>query len=80
MTMKMIQELDRVVLTEDIPEHGLRAGDIGTVVLIHGASKGYEIEFVALDGETIAVVSVFADQVRAIERHEIAHARPIKDR
>jgi hypothetical protein len=37
--MKMIQELETVVLTADLPEYGLRAGDIGTVVLTHG-NKG----------------------------------------
>ena len=33
----MIRELDTVVLTEDLPEHGLKLGDLGTVVLIHTA-------------------------------------------
>jgi hypothetical protein len=73
----MIQELDRVVLTADLPEHDLKAGDVGTVVLMHGQGEGYEVEFVALDGETVAVVSVFASQVRPIERREIAHVRRI---
>jgi len=31
----MINELDDVVLTCDLPEHGLSAGDIGTAVLVH---------------------------------------------
>jgi hypothetical protein len=73
----MIQELDRVVLTADLPEYDLKAGDVGTVVLVHGQGEGYEVEFVTLDGETVAVVSVFASQVRPIERREIAHARRI---
>ena len=71
----MIAELDRVILTEDLPEYGLKAGDIGTVVLIHRDSKGYEVEFVALDGETLAVTTVLASQVRLALRHEIPHAR-----
>ena len=45
----MIQELDSVVLTTDLPEHGLVQGDIGTIVLVHGDGKGYEVEFVTLD-------------------------------
>jgi hypothetical protein len=73
----MIQELDRVVLTADLSGHDLKAGDVGTVVLVHGQGEGYEVEFVTLDGETVAVVSVFASQVRPIERREIAHARRI---
>ena len=61
----MIAELDRVILAEDLPEYGLKAGDIGTVVLIHGEGEGYEVEFTTLDGETLAVTSVFASQVAA---------------
>ena len=61
----MIDELDEVVLTCDLPDHGLAAGDIGTVVLVHGEGKGYEVEFMTLDGETIAVVALRAEQVRS---------------
>ncbi len=74
----MIQELDSVVLQVELPEHGLKTGDIGTVMLVHGHGEGYEIEFVTLGGETIAVVSVFANQIRPVGRHEIAHARRIE--
>ncbi|MFO8099530.1 MAG: DUF4926 domain-containing protein [Salinibacter sp.] len=30
-----MDELDRFVLTEDLPERGLRAGDLGTIVMVH---------------------------------------------
>ncbi|HZQ10543.1 MAG TPA: DUF4926 domain-containing protein [Anaerolineae bacterium] len=73
----MIKELDRVVLTQDLPEHGLERGDIGTIVLVHRGDKGYEVEFITLDGETVAVVSLYPSQVRSIEPHEIAHARAL---
>jgi len=73
----MIKELDRIILKSDLPEHNLKSGDIGTVVLVHGNGDGYEVEFVSLDGETVAVVSLYADQVRPIDRGEIAHARPL---
>ncbi|HLF24818.1 MAG TPA: DUF4926 domain-containing protein [Anaerolineae bacterium] len=74
----MIQELDSVVLTTDLPEHGLKSGDIGTVVLVHRDEAGYEVEFVTLDGETVAVVSVSADRVRSVGEKEIAHARTLE--
>ena len=70
----MIRELDSVILTCDLPEHGLKRGDLGTVVLAH-AAKGYEVEFMTLDGETLAVLSLSKDQLRPIGRREIAHAR-----
>lgn len=72
----MMKELDRAVLTSDLPEYGLSAGDLGTIVLVHG-KEGYEVEFVTLEGETLAVVSLRADQLRAIEPREIAHARAV---
>ena len=74
----MIKELNQIVLKEDLPEQGLQAGDIGTVVLIHQNGKGYEVEFVALDGETIAVISLFANQVRSIKEREIANVRCVE--
>jgi hypothetical protein len=74
----VIRELDRVILTDSLPEHHLVAGDIGTVVLIHGDHDGYEVEFVTLNGETVAVTSVRADQVRPVGR-ELAHARAMSD-
>ena len=73
----MIRELDSVVLTADLPKQGLERGDIGTVVLAHKDGEGYEVEFVTLDGETVAVVSLRASQVRPIAEGEIGHARPI---
>lgn len=73
----MIEELASVVLTTHIPERGLQAGDIGTVVLVHQEGKGYTVEFLTLSGETVAVVTVTADQIRPIRTNEIAHARAL---
>ena len=72
-----IKEHDCVVLTCDLPEHGLSAGDIGTAVLVHRHAAGYEVEFTSLDGETIAVVTLMANQVRAAQTGEIAHVREL---
>ena len=71
----MIRELDEVVLECDLPQYGLKRGDVGTVVLAHGDAAGYEVEFTALDGETIAVTTLSAGQLREVEGSEIAHAR-----
>ena len=35
----MIKELDSVVLTTNLPEHGLSTGDLGTVVLVHEVAR-----------------------------------------
>jgi len=73
----MIRELDLVVLSRDLPEKGLRAGDVGTVVHIHRRGAGYEVEFATLTGETLAVVTLPAGSLRPIGPREIAHARSV---
>ncbi|MBM4032266.1 MAG: DUF4926 domain-containing protein [Planctomycetes bacterium] len=73
----MIREHDRVVLTTDVPEEGLEAGDVGTVVHIYRQGEAYEVEFMTLDGETVAVATLTASQVRPVSRREMTHARPL---
>ena len=73
----MIKELDPVVLTEDLTEHGLQAGDVGWVVMVHRAGAGYEVEFATLTGETVSVVTLPAATVREAQSKEIAHARRV---
>ena len=73
----MIQELERVVLTKDLPEEHLQAGDLGTVVLVHGKGAAYEVEFLTLKGRTLAVVTLEASEVRPIGPGDIPHARKV---
>ena len=70
-----IGELDRIALQTDLPEYDLVAGDIGTVVLVHQNGAGYEVEFCTLTGETVAVATLHAAQVRAVRPSQIAHVR-----
>lgn len=72
----MLRELEPVVLTCDLPELGLERGDVGTIVLVHG-DRGYEVEFLTLTGDTVAVVSLRPDQVRSVGAREITHARVV---
>jgi len=73
----MIRELDPMILVDDLPEYGLQAGDLGTVVHVYPGGKGLEVEFVALNGETLAVVTLLSSQVRPVANREIAHARAV---
>jgi hypothetical protein len=73
----MMSELDVVVLTRDLPDIGLEAGDVGAIAFVHEHGKGYEVEFVTFTGETVAVVTLPADAVRPIREREIAHARVV---
>jgi hypothetical protein len=73
----MIDEHDRVVLTADFPEPGLDTGDVGTVVHIYDEHRAYEVEFVTLHGETVAVITVEDDQLRPVRKQEITQARSL---
>ena len=57
------------VLTVDLPNEVLRAGDVGTVVERHQvpsvAEVGYSVEFFDMTGRTVAVVTVPASNLRA---------------
>jgi hypothetical protein len=71
----MIAEHSIVVLTRDVPDSCLHAGDVGAVVHIHGQGAAFEVEFVDGDGTTIALITLSADDVRPIARGELLHAR-----
>ena len=75
----MIEPFQDVVLLRDVPEHGLRAGDVGVVVEVFSGREsvpaGYMIEFMTLTGETVAVVDVTADHVRPVGERDMPQAR-----
>ena len=73
----MIKEHDRVVLTVPLPSEGLEAGDVGTVVHIHKDGQAYQVEFMTLDGDTAAVATVEAFQLRPVSKRDITHTRQL---
>lgn len=82
---ELLDELDRCVLTEDVPEENLSAGDLGTIVMVHRSGEGnytgpdgYEAEFTYLNGGTRAVASLTPEQVRRTKDDEVARATPAK--
>lgn len=76
----MISEHDRVVLTAPVPKERLEIGDVGTVVHVYQDGKAFEVEFTTLDGQTAAVATVEASQVRPVTSREITHARELTAR
>jgi len=69
------EELDTVVLLHDVEERGLEQGDIGAVVHRYTDADAYEVEFVTGEGETVAVLTLSADEIRPMDQREILHAR-----
>lgn len=71
----MITEHSLAVLDCDPPHEKLNRGDVGTVVHVYEGGRGYELEFVDGGGNTVAMVTVGADDVRPIGTGELLHAR-----
>jgi hypothetical protein len=72
-----IQELARVMLRHDLPDHLLRAGDVGVVVGTYQGGRAYEVEFTSADGETIAVETLTPDQIEPLGGRRILNARTL---
>ncbi len=71
----MIPEHETVALTRTVPEHGLKAGDVGTIVSVHAAANGYVVEFMDFRGNTVAIADLPPDAVRRVHDREVAHVR-----
>ena len=71
------KELDTVVLDRDMPEHGLRRGDLGAVVQIY-EPDGLEVEFVTASGRTQALVTLRVSDVRAVDDQDLISVRTLK--
>jgi len=74
----MIKEHDRIVLKRGIREQGLKTGDVGTVVHVYKDGEAFEVEFVSLYGETVAIATLDASQIRPVQKREITHARLLR--
>ena len=70
-------ELDLVVLQESIVEHGLVAGDVGTVVHGYADGEASEVESVDTQGTTIAVLTLEESAVLPPMAGEILHVRDV---
>lgn len=73
----MFRELDSVILTHDIVEHGLKSGDLGAIVHVYPDGAAYEVEFVTADGKTAALLTLGAADIRPLRGREILHAREL---
>ena len=70
------RELERVVLVREVPDAGLRAGDVGTVVFVYGA-EAVEVEFVTHSGRTQALRTLAVADVRPVGDDDLPAVRPV---
>jgi hypothetical protein len=72
-----IRLLDTIVLDRDLPDQGLKHGDIGAVVELY-EPDGLEVEFVKGSGKTQALVTLKKTDVRLIGDTDILSVRSLK--
>jgi hypothetical protein len=70
-----LHPLDVVVLTHDLPAHGLRTGDLGAVVEVYGPDA-IGVEFVVASGRTKALVTLQLQDLREAGDDDLVTVRP----
>ena len=71
----MIKEHSSVILNKDLADASLHKGDVGIVVYVHRDGKAYEVEFLTISGETVAIKTLEASMIQAVGPKMIPHAR-----
>ena len=73
----------RIAFKTDLPQHGLRSGDVATIVEHHagrpGQEPGYTLEVFNAVGESIAVVTVRGSQIEPLTADGLLHVRPLAE-
>jgi hypothetical protein len=71
-----IKLLDTVVVSTDVPSHGLKRGDVGAVVEVY-SPESFEVEFVTASGRTQAVLTLGAHQIRPVGPQDLLAVRQL---
>ena len=72
--MSQFEELEVIALTRDIPEHDLRVGERGTIVMVYEPTA-FEVEFVEDSGYTKALLTLRSKDVRKLTPDELKAAK-----
>ena len=73
----MYKLLDTVVLKRNVPEAGLRVGDLGAIVEVHDPDH-FEVEFVAASGRTQALVTLGSEDIRHVNDSDLIAVRSLE--
>jgi len=71
--------LDVVILQRDLPEHGLAAGDLGTIVELYGDTAA-DVEFVRASGRTQALVELAISDLREVGDADLLTVRQVESK
>ena len=74
----MFKEHEQIVLTADVfgdEEEELKPGDVGAIIHIHLNEEAFVVEFMSLDGETVAIATVLPSQARPVTSADLTQLR-----
>ena len=69
-------KLETVVLVRDLPEHGLKEGDLGAVVQVYNPD-GLEVEFITAAGKTKSLLTLNVVDVRKVQDTDLIAVRSV---
>jgi len=70
-----MSEFDLVVLQDDTANERLKTGDVGTILTVYSGGRAFEVEFVTLTGESVAVETLLPHQIRTVRASEVMAVR-----
>ena len=74
--MDKLELLETVIVTVNLPDHLVLAGDLGTIIEVYTSPKlAYEVEFVNPDGSTRALLTLSSGQVRTLSPVDVLTTR-----
>ena len=76
----MFKEHEQIVLTAEVlgdEGEALKPGDVGTLIHIHPDEEAAVVEFLSLDGDTVALATVLPSQMRPVTGADLTHARTV---
>ena len=74
--MSTPQLLETIVVTVNIPDKQVLAGDLGTIVQVYNEPQlAYDVECVNADGSTRALVTLAPEQVRRLAPADVLTTR-----
>ena len=55
----------------------LKSDDVGTIIHIHPNEEALVVEFMSLNGDTVAIATVLPSQARLVTNADLTHARTV---
>jgi hypothetical protein len=77
----MFKEIDVIASVHNWPDYDVLAGDVGTVVHVHGDHEAYMVEFSAPpQGRLVALLTMGPEDIRHPTPQELKHQRHVVPR